>query len=457
MKAQEVPSDQNTIVDAFPPANDPQPKGSTEKSSSSPDLSEPNADESDGTPKVGQEHGWEGVPDGGLRAWLVVLASSCGTFSTFGYVNAWGVFQAYYAENLLSDTSQSTIAWIGSIEYALIFIPGLLTGRLFDQGHLHLPLIISSAVLVVATFLTAECTKYWHFLLCQGLLSGMACGMIFGPMIGIISHWFRLKRGVALGWVALGSSIGGTTFPIAARNLIPIVGFPWTMRILGFIQLFALAITNICIKRRLPAKSPEERPKLSLSIFKYAPYTMYTISMFVAFLGLYTVLTYIDQSAVTAGVDPDFSFYLVAIANACSGLGRVGGGFVADKLGAMNVLIPSTLISGVLTYAWPFATTEGGLIAIAIIYGIASGVYVSLLAAPVMGMGSPHDVGIRIGCGWTILAIGALAGPPISGAIFTATGGFKAVGYYAGSTVILSVVLMVIARHWSLGQFRGKI
>jgi hypothetical protein len=33
----------------------------------------------------------------------------------------------------------------------------------------------------------------------------------------------------------------------------------------------------------------------------------------------------------------------------------------------------------------------------------------------------------------SILSIGALAGPPISGAISTATGGFKDVGYYAGS------------------------
>jgi len=122
----------------------------------------------------------------------------------------------------------------------------------------------------------------------------------------------------------------------------------------------------------------------------------------------------------------------------------------------MNVLIPSTFISGILTYAWPFATSEGGFVAIAIVYGIASGVYVSLLPAPVMAMGSPHDVGLRIGLGWTVLALGAVAGPPISGAIFTVTGGFKAVGYYAGSAVMVSVLLMLIARHLTLKRVWGK-
>lgn len=49
-----------------------------------------------------------------------------------------------------------------------------------------------------------------------------------------------------------------------------------------------------------------------------------------------------------------------------------------------------------------------------------------------MDFGETADVGRRIGMMMSFLSIGALAGPPISGAINTATGGFEAVGYYAG-------------------------
>ena len=51
---------------------------------------------------------------------------------------------------------------------------------------------------------------------------------------------------------------------------------------------------------------------------------------------------------------------------------------------------------------------------------------------PVMAFGDIEDVGRRVGMALTILASGALAGPPISGAINKATDGFKTVGYYAG-------------------------
>jgi MFS transporter, MCT family, solute carrier family 16 (monocarboxylic acid transporters), member 10 len=47
-------------------------------------------------------------------------------------------------------------------------------------------------------------------------------------------------------------------------------------------------------------------------------------------------------------------------------------------------------------------------------------------------MGANGDVGRRLGMFTTIVAIGALTGPPISGAINNGTNGFEAVGIYAG-------------------------
>ena len=56
----------------------------------------------------------------------------------------------------------------------------------------------------------------------------------------------------------------------------------------------------------------------------------------------------------------------------------------------------------------------------------------ALLAVPLVHMGHTGDVGRRTGTLFTILAVSSLVGPPISGAIEQRTGGFHAVGYYAG-------------------------
>jgi len=126
-------------------------------------------------------------------------------------------------------------------------------------------------------------------------------------------------------------------------------------------------------------------------------------------------------------------------------------------------MIPFTAAAGILTYAWPFAQSKLSLIAVTVIYGEAffvsslgcgffmmhivnrfcSGGYISIYSHPIMDMGETGDVGTRTGMFLSIVAIGALTGPPISGAIKSATGDFKAVGYYAGGPLKFNVLLRI--------------
>lgn len=50
-----------------------------------------------------------------------------------GQVNAFGVFQAFYAENQLAQNTASEISWIGGVQIALLYISGLVLGRVFDK------------------------------------------------------------------------------------------------------------------------------------------------------------------------------------------------------------------------------------------------------------------------------------------------------------------------------------
>lgn len=394
-------------------------------------------------------------PDGGLAAWSVVFGCTCAIFATFGLVNAWGVFQSYYQRVLIPETPTSTIAWIGSVQYALMFLPGLIAGRLCDLGYFKRTLFISSVILVVATLLTAECTEFWQLLLCQGLLAGFCCGMIFSPIPAVASQWFKTKRALAFGIMSTGSSLGGSIIPIAADNLIEKIGFKWTMRVIALIELFMLVIANLTLRRRLepPKKSASFSPWNDL---KKPAFTVFTIGGVLNFLGLYTLLTYIDLSATRIGISPRFSFYLISITNAGSGLGRISSGFLADRFGALTVTGPLTLVCAAMTYAWPFVTGKGALIAIGIIYGFCSGAYVSLLPVPLMIMGELHDAGRRSGTFFSFVALGALAGPPISGAIAQNTDGFKGVGYYAGSCILGGVGFLYLTKYLMTGTLRGK-
>ncbi|KAG2157001.1 MFS general substrate transporter [Suillus clintonianus] len=387
------------------------------------------------------------APDGGLRAWLVV-------FARFLQSSALQVFQAYYEENLLLHTSPSAIAWIGSTQYALACLPSLATGRMFDLGYFKIPFFAASCVLVACTFLTAECTQFWQFFLTQGVGIGVCCGIMWTPVVVIVSHWFSKRRNLALSLTTVGTALGSVVFPVAAQSLIPSIGFKWTVRVFGFILAATLGTANVLLKRRLPPVNVHGG-LFNLKAFHNRAYTMYCISGIIILLGLYTELTYISVSAVAIGVSKDFSFYILAIANATSAL-RVSFGLMADKIGATNTMAVLTAMTGIATIAWPFAKNESQLIAIAAIYGFSLGAYVSLYSAPLVAMGQMEDAGRRVGMFMSLIAFGGIAGTPISGVISTATGGFAAAGYYAGSSIIFGVVLLLVARYLHLGRLWGK-
>ncbi|KAF9447586.1 MFS general substrate transporter [Macrolepiota fuliginosa MF-IS2] len=398
-------------------------------------------------------------PDGGMRAWLVVLGV-CIAITDFmqslltstGSVTVWGVFQSYYEVHTLKAYSPSQISWIGSTQYFLFLLPAQITGRLFDLGYLKIPFFFGTILFVVSTFLIAHCQEYWHFSCVKELHMGyLASGICFGPLFGVIGHWFKRRLGIALGVMQVGSSIGGIVFPIAIRNLIRTVGFPWAMCVMGFMILFVLGISNVALARRLPPKNISGG-LFNFKAFKSPAFTIYCIANFVAYLGIYTVLMFIDISAVSIGISPNFSFYLVSFVNGSSGIGRLVTGVMTDRYGPLNVIAPMTTITAIMTFAWPYAQSENSLIAVAIIYGFTASAYVSAFSLPLYSMGVIEDVGRRIGTVRVFSAFGEVAGPPISGSINSATGSIKAVSYYAGSTTLLSVILMLVTRHLMLDK-----
>ena len=159
---------------------------------------------------------------------------------------------------------------------------------------------------------------------------------------------------------------------------------------------------------------------------------------------------FIDANAPSQGVPESLSSYLVSLTNAGNAIGRLAGGVLGDQfgtsplspllthpnpipLGPINVMIPASLISGVLTLIWPHTRGTAALFTLAGTYGASSGAMVTLMGAPMMAMGESADVGRRTGMYFTIVSLGALAGPPISGAIEHTRGGYTAVGIFAGA------------------------
>lgn len=112
----------------------------------------------------------------------------------------------------------------------------------------------------------------------------------------------------------------------------------------------------------------------------------------------------------------DIHIYLLPMINGSSFFGRIIGGFLADKVGRLNLLCPMTFISGVFCLAmWLPANNLATIIAFVCLYGFSSGIFISVTPAVVAQI-SPNDrIGARIGAFFTLAAIATLIGTPIAG------------------------------------------
>jgi hypothetical protein len=174
-------------------------------------------------PALDVDQGPSPPPDGGFWAWMQCVGGFCIFFNTWGMLNSFGIsfrgihlgsltelgtFQAFYERDFLKTSTASQISWIGTVQSSFIMLGSLYSGPLYDCGYLGPLMWIGSIVLTLGVFLTSLCTRYWHVLLAQGIMMGLGTGCLFTPTTGLIASYFGKKRGLAMGIVSTGSTIG---------------------------------------------------------------------------------------------------------------------------------------------------------------------------------------------------------------------------------------------------------
>lgn len=167
-------------------------------------------------------------PDGGILAWTQCFCAWLVIMNTWGFVNSFGAFQTYYTV-ILPNVPPSTISWIGSVQAFLMFFLGAFSGRALDAGYFVPTVIVGIIFQLVGIFTLSFATKYWHLFLTQGVLTGIGGGIFFCPVMGLLSTYFLKRRGLALGIATSGNSVGGIVYPVIVRQLLPKIGFGWTV------------------------------------------------------------------------------------------------------------------------------------------------------------------------------------------------------------------------------------
>jgi MFS family permease len=410
---------------------------------------------------------FEEYPEGGLQAWLVVLGSVFLLLPTYGFMCSIGTLQDYWRVHQLKVYSPRDIGWIPSVFVYLSLGLGIFVGPVFDRYGPRFLVIIGTIAYIIVIFALAECTKYWHFMLCLSVAGGFSAALITTAGLAAVSHWFDKRRGRAAGVSMIGNSIGGMIIPLILRAIFPRFGWAWSIRILGFILTGFLIIGNILIKGRLTPKGPPittgKRPSMmSFHLFADARFSFLSLAIFGMEIILFGALGILPTYATSQGYPSEVGYYLIAVMNGISCLGRFFPSYLSDYVGRFNTLLLMLFLTlVVMLVLWlPFgATSLPALYAFAALFGFGTGSWMALVPVCIGQLCRTEEFGRYWGTCYFVASLATLVCVPIGGELIESVGARPMVAVFCAE-LFVALFSLVLSRWACLGwkwKWRVKI
>ncbi|KAI1359956.1 major facilitator superfamily domain-containing protein [Xylaria arbuscula] len=383
--------------------------------------------------------------------WLCALATFFMFINAWGLTQVFGLFQEFYIETWLQNTSPSDLSWIGSIQVFLVITAGTFTGPLFDAGYLRPLLFVGCVLLVVGMATLSVATQYYSIFLAQGVAVGLGGGLIYVPSLSFISTLFPDKtRPLAIGCVSSGGSVGGIIFSFMLRQLIPSIGFGWAVRSVALVNLVLSAVALAILLPRPIQPPANKRAVFDWRAIREPNFLLFAIALFLNYIAFYIPAFFLPTFVTTSlGQSRDFGILTLVFVSIGSFLGRTIPLIAATYVGAVQVYFAGTVVAIVVLFAWISVHNVGGVVAFAIIYGLVSGV---LVAAPSAAMSHPtlsptmDVIGSRMGVVWLFAGVGVLVGSPAAGAladIHPQHIDFRPAQSFAGAVVTAAALLLI--------------
>ncbi|PYH91011.1 MFS general substrate transporter [Aspergillus ellipticus CBS 707.79] len=396
----------------------------------------------------------ETFPDGGLQSWIAIFGSFFLLMASYGLMNSLGVLQNYFATHQLSDYSASSVGWIPGLFVFVGLSLGVQIGPLFDRYGPTGITIAGTCCYVVGLILLAECKQYWHFVLAFGILAGSGAALLSTVAMGTVPHWFQRRVGLAMGIAMAGSGLGGVIFPWVLRLAFPRFGYKWGTRLLALLVMVMCGLGVFMIKTRLPRGV--SKSGINLRCFRDSRFMWLTLGTFSLELEVFAGLGLYPTYVVMQGYSTNTSIILLSILNVFSCIGRLFAGAIADKYGRLNTQTVLVAFAALVVFVvWlPFGNTLAGLYMFSILFGLASGSFLSLAPVCIGQISKASEIGGRFGTCYSIVSIATLICIPIGGEMLDKVGK-QAMVAYLGCVLVLALSMFLMAR-WACLNYRWR-
>ena len=175
-----------------------------------------------------------------------------GGILTGGLSYSFGIFLPVYVTEF--NASNAEIALIGSVSTFFAMIPSVYAGYLTDTWGPKKVLVIGTLLIPLGLYLASLSSVVWQLIMTQGLICGIGTCFAYASSVSTVGHWFKKKRGLALGIAGSGTGFGQLVMASIASSLLQNVGWRQTLQILALIELTVSSFAQFSFENFKPLK-----------------------------------------------------------------------------------------------------------------------------------------------------------------------------------------------------------
>lgn len=167
--------------------------------------------------------------------------------------------------------------------------------------------------------------------------------------------------------------IGGVSYILMFNALLRSSGFPWAIRGIGFVSLFAALLSFPALLSGSKVLTRPRRPRqlFDPTALRDRLFLIFTCSSFFTFLGYIVPYFYIPTYAKDKlGMSQSMALNMLVLAIAGSFFGRLAGGIGGHYFGSIFTWMVCACASGVLSLCWIGIEDDATFMAFSVLWGI---------------------------------------------------------------------------------------
>jgi len=374
-----------------------------------------------------------------------------------GMSYAWGSFVLPLVQNWGWTTAQANMPFtVMIIVFSIAMIPA---GWLQDKFGPRKVAAVGAVLFLVGYSLAALMLFYSNPLwltLTYGGGVGIACGLTYSTIAPTARKWFADRPGFAVSIAVMGFGLAAVVFAPLKKGMIRYLGVDGTLFVIGIFVAVVAFIGARLIKNPPQEWSPpspsnsynekEEETNVTPREFIKTPrfYILWLALASVIGGGLTAIGLLTAYGEVELQLAPAFAALAVSFYSLANGVGRPAMGWLADRWGAIKVMIGVYIIQATVFIIFPWAaTTPLRLFVCSLLLGLGYASTFALFPVVVAAVSGTKHLGMNYGLVFSAFGLGAITSL-IGSWFLDITGSFNTAFLLAGFATVFGLILLII-------------